>query len=230
LPPPAPSDRVRHRRYPRTGDRLALIALVAAAAMLPPPAAAQPRPAAAPSVVGDGNRIAVPVALTFMVSVCLADFEYSIGCSQRSSLEAAQRLEQIFLDDYKTGSAAGSLRIWFAVKAQPSEQTSLLHEVENRAIESVYRKLKEDAAQQAAAAAGSAAVGSAGSQGNGAETAREFAEDIERWHNDADGEARSGVNWSHDWAGRAHTYKPGQALRDLARIGNRHRQSSQSDN
>jgi hypothetical protein len=31
-----------------------------------------------------------------MVSVCLEDFEYSIACRERSSLEAARRLEQIY--------------------------------------------------------------------------------------------------------------------------------------
>src|SRR6516165_11319502 len=82
------------------------------------------------------------------------------------------RLEQIYLDDYATGSPAGSLRIWFAVKAEPREQTTFLLEVENRAIEAVFRKLKEDAAHRASAATG----------GGAADAAREFAQDIERWH------------------------------------------------
>jgi hypothetical protein len=85
-----------------------------------------------------GNVTASYAALTFSVSVCLDDFEYSIACRERSSLEAAHRLEQIFLDDYATGSPAGSLRIWFAVKAEPSEQTTFLLETENRAIEAVF--------------------------------------------------------------------------------------------
>ena len=192
--------------------------------MLRPLAGAQPglgNPAT--TSTGDDKAVAELVSLTFTVSVCLADFEYSIGCSQRSSLEAARRLEQILLDDYGTGIPAGNLRIWFAVKTLASEQTSFLQEVENRAIESVYRKLKEDAEQQIAAT-----VGGVGSQGSAAEAALEFAQDIERWHDDAGAEARSDVNWSHDWDGRAHTYKPGQALRDLAQIGNRNRQSNEN--
>ncbi|MBV9686646.1 MAG: hypothetical protein JO096_05490 [Alphaproteobacteria bacterium] len=159
-------------------------------------------------------------SLTFAVSVCLDDFEYSIACRQRSSLEAAHRLEQIYLDDYATGSPAGSLRIWFAVKAEPGEQANFLREVENRAVEAAFRKLKEDAAQRAAAAAPSAAVG-----GAAADTAREFVQAVQRWHDEAGGEARTGINWSHDWSARSHTYKPGQALRDLARIGNRNKQT-----
>jgi hypothetical protein len=151
-----------------------------------------------------GYSAAAAAALTFTVSVCLDDFEYSIACRERSSLEAAHRLEQIYLDDYETGTAMGSLQIWFAVKAEPSEQTNFMREVENRAIEAVFRKLKENAAHQAA---------------------REFALSIQRWHDDAGLEARTGVNWSHDWSGRSHTYKPGQALSDLARIGNHNRQT-----
>jgi hypothetical protein len=168
-----------------------------------------------------GSGAAVPAALTFVVSVCLDDFEYSIACRERSSLDAAHRLEQIYLDDYATGSPAGTLRIWFAVKAEPSEQTNFLREVENRAVEAVFRKLKEDAAHRAAAAAAAAATG-----GGAAEAAREFSQDVQRWYDEAGVEARTGINWSHDWSARSHAYKPGQALRDLARIGNRNRQNA----
>jgi hypothetical protein len=182
--------------------RLAFIALAAAAA---------------------GKLTAARAALTFSVSVCLDDFEYSIACRERSSLEAAHRLEQIFLDDYATGNPAGSLRIWFAVKAEPSEQTTFLLETENRAIEAVFRKLKEDGAQRAAAAAASAA------SGGGADAVRELAQDLQRWYNEAGVEARAGKNWSHDWGARSHTYKPGQALHDLARIGGRNKQNAGRD-
>jgi hypothetical protein len=168
-----------------------------------------------------GYVTAVYAALTFTVSVCLDDFEYSIACRERSSLEAARRLEQIYLDDYATGSPAGSLRIWFAVKAEPSEQTNFLREVENRAVEAVFRKLSEDAAHRTAAAAASA-----NSAGGAADAAREFAQSIQHWHDEAGTEARTGINWSLDWGGRSHAYKPGQALRDLARIGNRNKQNA----
>jgi hypothetical protein len=124
-------------------------------------------------------------------------------------LEAARRLEQIYLDDYATGNPAGNLRIWFAVKAEPREQTTFLLEVENRAVEAVFRKLKEDASHHESAAAG----------GGGADAAREFVQDIERWHDEAGSKARTGINWPHDWGARPHAYKPGQASRELARIG-----------
>jgi len=174
-----------------------------------------------PTGLPSGNGAVVPVALTFSISVCLDDFEYSIACRQRGSLEAARRLEQIYLDDYATGNAAGSLRIWFAVKAEPGEQTNFLREVENRTVEAVFRKLREEAARRMAAVAPSAATG-----GGDADAAREFAQAIQRWHDEASVEARTGINWSHDWSARSHTYKPGQALRDLARIGNRNKQSA----
>jgi hypothetical protein len=120
------------------------------------------------------NITTAHAALNFSVSVCLDDFEYAIACRERSSLEAARRLEQIYLDDYATGSPARSLRIWFAVKAEPREQTTFLLEVENRAIEAVFRKLKEDASHR-----------SSGAAGGGADAARQFAQDIERWHDEA---------------------------------------------
>lgn len=198
-----------------------MIALAAAYDLLALAAAPEAGYALPPAVSQSANVATVPVALTFTVSVCLDDFEYSIACRQRSSLEAAHRLEQIYLDDYATGSPAGSLRIWFAVKAEPSEQTNFLREAENRAIEAVFRKLREEAATRMAAAAPSAAAG-----GGAADAAREFAQAIQRWHDEAGVEARTGINWSHDWSSRSHTYKPGQALRDLARIGNRDKQNT----
>ena len=130
-------------------------------------------------------------------------------------------MEQIYLDDYATGSPAGSLRIWFAVKAEPSEQTNFLREVENRAVEAVFRKLSGDAAHRTAAAAASATT-----SGGAAEAAREFAQSIQRWHDEAGTEARTGINWSHDWGGRSHAYKPGKGLRELARIGHRNKQNT----
>jgi len=221
LPRPGPADPpVRSRRI-LPGCGLAFITLAAASELLPPAAAPEARYAPPPTILPSGNGAVVPVALTFSVSVCLDDFEYSIGCRQRGSLEAARRLEQIYLDDYATGSPAGSLRIWFAVKAEPGEQTNFLREVENRAVEAVFRKLREEAARRMAAAAPSAATG-----GGDADAAREFAQAIQRWHDEASVEARTGINWSHDWSSRSHTYKPGQALRDLARIGNRNKQGA----
>jgi hypothetical protein len=221
LPRPGPADPPVRRRRIRGGCRLAFIALAGAYGLSPSSAEAEARYAPPPALLASGNVVAIPAALTFTVSVCLDDFEYSIACRQRSSLEAARRLEQIYLDDYATGSPAGSLRIWFAVKAEPSEQTNFLREVENRAVEAVFRKLREDAAHRMAAAAASTASG-----GGAADAAREFTQDIQRWHDEASVEAHTGINWSHDWGARSHSYKPGQALRDLARIGNRNKQNT----
>jgi hypothetical protein len=202
----------------RLGYSLARVLLAAALDLLPPSAQAQVR-FPPPATLSAPGRAVANASLTFVVSVCLEDFEYSIGCRERSSLEAARRLEQIFLDDYATGSPAGSLRIWFAVKAEASEQLTFLREVENRAIAAAFRKLKEDAEQNAASAADSS-----GASGGSEEAAQQFAQDIQRWNDDASAEARAGSNWSHNWSARSHTYKPGQALRDLARIGSRTRQ------
>jgi hypothetical protein len=221
LSQPGPADPPVGPRPNRAGGRLAFIALAGAYGLLPSSAEAEARYAPPPAVLASGNVAAIPVALTFMVSVCLDDFEYSIACRERSSLEAARRLEQIYLDDYATGIPAGSLRIWFAVKAEPSEQTNFLREVENRAIEAVFRKMRDEAAHQAAAASASADRGE-----GAAEAAREFAQAIQRWRDEASVEAHTGINWSHDWSARSHSYKPGQALRDLARIGNRNKQNA----
>jgi hypothetical protein len=214
LPQPGPADPPVGSRRILTGWRLAVITLAVAYGLLPLTTAPEARYAPPPTVLPSGNPVAIPVALNFTVSVCLDDFEYSIACRQRSSVEAAHRLEQIYLDDYATGNAGGSLRIWFAVKAEPSEQTNFLHDVENRALEAAFRKIKEEAAGRMAAAGGTA------------DAAREFAQAMQHWHDEAGVEARTGINWSHDWGARSHTYKPGQALRDLARIGNRNKQNT----
>lgn len=221
LPQPGPADLALRRRRIRGGCQLAFIALAGAYGLSPSSAEAEARYAPPPALLASGNVTAIPAALTFTVSVCLDDFEYSIACRQRSSLEAARRLEQIYLDDYATGSPAGSLRIWFAVKAEPSEQTIFLREVENRAVEAVFRKLREDAAHRTAGA-----VASTTSGGDAADAVREFTQDIQRWHNEASVEARTGINWLHDSGARSHSYKPGQALRDLTRIGNRNKQNT----
>ncbi len=81
-------------------------------------------------------------APAFVVSVCLADVEYSIACWERSSLEAARRLEQIFVDDYTTRRTTGSLQIWFPLNTSQSEQLRFLREVEDRAIEGAVRKMQ----------------------------------------------------------------------------------------
>jgi len=62
--------------------------------------------------IGNGDPL-VTVSLTFTVSWCLADVEFSIAFWERGLAEAAERLEQIYLHDYLTARAAGSLKVWF---------------------------------------------------------------------------------------------------------------------
>jgi hypothetical protein len=164
------------------------------------------------------NDAVVRATLAFVVSVCLDDFEYSIACRERSSLEAAKRLEQIYLDDYATGRVAGTLNIWFAVTAERGEQIQFLREVEDRAIESSARKLKDDVNHLAASAENSQET-----PGDAEGAIQPITRQVQRWHDDARMEARNGTNWSHDWASRTHSYKPGAALSELARIGDRSR-------
>ena len=175
-----------------------------------------------------------PAAPAFVVSVCLADVDYSIACRERSSLEAARRLEQIFLDDYTTRRTVGSLQIWFPLTTPQSDQRQFLREVENRAIEAAVRKMQAavdnpnpqtSSANVLQAPAQSLETGPTG--GAAADPAQQLAqllqrrhEDIQRWREDATVEARRGSNWSHDWATRTHIYKPGPALDALVRSPN----------
>ena len=170
-----------------------------------------------PPISGFRGDFIIPASLTFSVSVCLDDFEYSLACRERSLFEAAKRLEQIFLDDYRMGRVAGTLNIWFAVAAEHSEQLHFLREVEDRAIESVTKKLKDDIAGSTASSTNSQI------SGNAEDAAAQIAQQVQRWHDDAGTEAHNGSNWSHDWVSRTHTYKPGRALYELVRIGNRSR-------
>ena len=89
----------------------------------------------------DGNPLE-EASLTFTVSVCLADWEYSSACRERSLLEAAKRLEQIYLDVYAMRRAAGSLRIWFPPHVERSEQLWFLRQVEDLAIAAMAKKLQ----------------------------------------------------------------------------------------
>lgn len=156
--------------------------------------------------------------MAFVVSVCVDDFEYSIACRERSSLEAAKRLEHIYLDDYTAGRIAGTLIIWFAVAAERGEQVEFLREVEDRAIESTARKLKDDVGHLAASTENSRE-----SPGDVAGAIRQLVQQVQRWHDDASTEAHNGTNWSHEWGSRTHSYKPGPALHELVRIGDRSR-------
>lgn len=129
-------------------------------------------------------------SLVFVVSVCLGDVEYSIACRQRSLLEAALRLEQIYLDDYTNKRVAGSLTIWFPLKIAKQDQLLFLRDVEDVAIKAVVAKLQSTA--------------------NSAQ--------LQSWRDAATREARAGSNWLHDWSARSHRYRPGQALYQLAHL------------
>lgn len=170
-------------------------------------------------LAGSARATAAPA---FVVSVCLADVEYSVACWERSSLEAARRLEQIFIDDYTTRTATGSLQIWFPLNAPQSEQRRFLREVEDRAIAAALRKMQAAVDNPSAPLANvSPASGPSSDQAPGdqgrllAQLIQKQREDIQRWREDATVEVRRGSNWSHDWASRTHIFKPGPALRQL---------------
>lgn len=166
-----------------------------------------------------GNSI-VRTSLTFVISVCLDDFEYSIACRERGSLEAAKRLEQIYLDDWAAGRVAGTLNIWFSVPAERGEQLQFLRQVEARAIESVARKLKDNINHLSAPSTNSQEI-----TVDPESAISHAAQQVQKWHDDASMEARNGTNWSHDWGSRTHSYEPGSALHELVRIRNRNREN-----
>jgi hypothetical protein len=183
------------------------------------------------------GSLSARAAPAFMVSVCLADVEYSIACWERSSLEAARRLEQIFIEDYTTRRTTGSLQIWFALNTSQSEQLRFLREVEDRAIQAAVRKMQAavdtetSTPNSSQAPMFSQAPAQSSDEGSPGQTAADQAhllaqllqkrhEDIQKWREDATVEARKGSNWSHDWASRTHVYKPGPALDALVRSPN----------
>lgn len=174
----------------------------------------------------------VLAAPAFVVSVCLADVEYSIACRERSSLEAARRLEQLFLDDYTTRRTTGSLQVWFPLSTSQSEQLRFLREVENRAIAAAVRKMQAGVdnpempppnyslPQSPSSDQGAPGRSAADQAQQLAQLSQKRREDIQKWRADATVEARRGSNWSHDWATRTHLYKPGPALDALVRSPN----------
>jgi hypothetical protein len=150
------------------------------------------------------------VSLTFVVSVCLADLEYSSACREGSLLEAAKRLEQIYLDVYAMRRAAGSLRIWFPPRVERSEQLWFLREVEDRAIAATAKKLQNGADDSATPEMESQAT-----EGGDAASDQQSAQQVRKWREDATLEARVGTNWAHDWSSRTHSYQTGMALHEL---------------
>jgi hypothetical protein len=170
-----------------------------------------------PPQVGNGNPL-VTASLAFSVSVCLADVEYSIACWERGLAEAAKRLEQIYLDDYVTRRAAGSLKVWFPLATEQSEQLRFLREAEERAIKTVATKLQAEGDQWIASQ-----MNSPEEYGGQQAPIRRRTQQVQKWREDAGVEARKGTNWSHDWSSKTHSYQVGLALQELAQIGNQNR-------
>ena len=180
---------------------------------------------ASPTPVRNSNPL-VTISLTFTVSVCLADVEYSIACRERGLSEAAKRLEQIYLDIYATRRAAGSLKVWFTLPTQQSEQLRFLREAEERAIKTVAAKLQTEGNQGINSqlnwpGTNSLETSRPEEQGEPNRSVQGHAQQVQKWREDAMQEARKGTNWSHDWPSRTHSYQLGQALRDLVQIANR---------
>ena len=180
-------------------------------------------------VLRDGNSTPlVTASLAFSVSVCLADVEYSIACWERGLAEAAKRLEQIYLDDYATRRAAGSLKVWFPLPTQLSEQLRFLREAEERAIKTMAAKLQAEGDQRVNSQMNSPGMnplktGPPQEHREAEGLVRRHTQQVQKWREDASLEARKGTNWSHDWPSKTHSYQLGPALRELAQIGNRQR-------
>jgi hypothetical protein len=167
--------------------------------------------------VGNGNPL-VTASLAFSVSVCLADVEYSIACWERGLAEVAKRLEQIYLDDYVTRRAAGSLKVWFPLATEQNEQLRFLREAEERAIKTVAAKLQAEGDQRIASQ-----MDSPEEYGGQQAPIQRRTQQVQKWREDASVEARKGTNWSHDWSSKTHSYQVGLALQELAHIGNQNR-------
>jgi len=148
-----------------------------------------------------GFDLWVPASLSFVVTVCLGDVEYSIACRERSLLEAMQRLEQLFIDNYATGRAAGSLTVGFPPAVENQEQLRFLRDSEYRAIEAATEKLQHDVDHPPPA------------------------QQLRTWHDVARMEALSGWNWLHNWAATTHQYQVGPARHLLAHMRAQSRQS-----
>jgi hypothetical protein len=173
----------------------------------------------------DNGTPLLMTSLSFTVSVCLADVEYSIACRERSLAEAAKRLEQIYLDDYLHRRAEGSLKVWFPLKTEQSEQLRFLREAEERAIKTVAVKLQAEGDQRITSKMNSPGINSPEAsppeEHGGPEGLIRQRIQVQKWREDAILEARKGTNWSHDWSSKTHSYQLGQALHELAHIGNR---------
>ncbi|HYM02487.1 MAG TPA: hypothetical protein VET85_06035 [Stellaceae bacterium] len=197
-----------------------------------------------------GSAEPARAVLTFSVSVCPTDIEYSFACRERALAEAAKRLGQIYLEVYRTRRPEGTLRVWFTLPTPPPEQLRFLRDAEERAIKTVAARLLTEITQQTpspsdvpsatapgvppttAPGVGAPDALSPGTSAPGAgapdatspgasspeDTIRKRTQQVEKWRLDANLEARRGSNWLHDWASKTHSYRTGEALRELARL------------
>ena len=164
----------------------------------------------------------VMTSLSFTVSVCLGDVEYSIACWERGLMEATERLEQIYLEVYVTRRASGSLKVWFSVATEQGEQLRFLREAEARAIKTVAMKLQSGQRITSQMIFPGVNLPTIVPQNGEPESeAAPLMQRVQKWREDASVEARRGTNWSHDWSSRTHSYRLGQALDELARIEDR---------
>jgi len=176
----------------------------------------------------DSSNSLVTVALAFSVSVCPIDVEYSIACRERALAEAVKRLRQIYLDVYVARRAAGTLKVWFPLVTEPSEQLRFLREVEERAIKTVVAELLAEGNQRTTSQMNSPRLKEPGTQppetnppeepGQQEGSIRKRTRQVEKWREDANVEARKGTNWSHDWTSKTHSYQLGLAIHELARL------------
>ncbi len=174
------------------------------------PGFGESRQRAAPIQQSNPGDLLEQASLTFVVSVCLADLEYTLACREVGLLEAAKRLEQIYRDVYAMRRAAGSLKIWFPAHVPETDQLHFLREVEDRAIAAMAKNLENGTDQSSAAL-----PPSPGAYGEDA-SALQTSQAVRKWREAASEEAGKGTNWLHDWASRTHLYRTGQALHELA--------------
>jgi hypothetical protein len=191
---------VRRHCFSSRRDALARIAALAGLAALASYSSCAAASAAAPiahgilaptSRGGDGGQL-IRAALAFVVTVCFDEVTYSSACRERSLMEAAQRLEQLFVDDYTTDQATGTLDIHFDLEVGSEEQLGFLRDAELRAIAAAAVRLQ------------------------GAIDHPLTARQLRPWQDEATKEAREESNWQHNWSGRSHQYKAGRARKLLA--------------
>jgi len=179
------------------GRRVSTAVWAAAAVTAPGPKRAEPslyRQIVNRMLPSDRGSITpvVRTSLAFVVSVCLADAEYSIACRERGVMEAAQRIEQIFAENYTTRRPTGSLKVVFWAEVDSQEQLRFLRDAEIRAIEAAAARLQSEHPSQY--------------------------QQLGTWHDAARQEAFSGRNWLHDWSTRTHQYQVGPSRHQLVQI------------